>query len=157
MTDDKEGEVCVEAVKVMISIFKHERELLKDADKEKIYHLVFESYQPLARAAGEFLSKCLFILGDESESEISTLDGKILSPNTSLIQDLVLFFTEAEVPGRGDLLVDSLIESNEMMKDWKCMTDLLLEDIAPENQVEESVLIELMVCCIKQAATGELF
>lgn len=28
----------------------------------------------------------------------------------------------------GAYLVDSLIESNEMMKDWECMTDLLLEE-----------------------------
>lgn len=28
----------------------------------------------------------------------------------------------------GAYLVDSLIESNDMMKDWECMTDLLLEE-----------------------------
>lgn len=55
--------------------------------------------------------------------------------------------------------MDSLIDSNEMMKDWECMTDLLLEEpgLSEErmDDRQETSLIELMVCCIKQAATGE--
>jgi len=59
----------------------------------------------------------------------------------------------------GAYLVDSLIDSNEMMKDWECMTDLLLEEPGLSEEKmddrQETSLIELMVCCIKQAATGE--
>ena len=59
----------------------------------------------------------------------------------------------------GAYLVDSLIDSNEMMKDWECMTDLLLEDPGPGEEPlddrQETSLIELMTCCIKQAATVE--
>ncbi len=59
----------------------------------------------------------------------------------------------------GAYLVDSLIDSNEMMKDWKCMTDLLMEDPVPGetplDDQQETSLIELMAYCIKQAATGE--
>lgn len=59
----------------------------------------------------------------------------------------------------GAYLVDSLIESNPMMKDWECMTDLLLEEAGPGEEPldnkQESSLIELMVCCVRQAATGE--
>lgn len=55
--------------------------------------------------------------------------------------------------------MDSLIESNPMMKDWECMTDLLLEEAGPAEEAldnrQESSLIELMVCCVRQAATGE--
>lgn len=55
--------------------------------------------------------------------------------------------------------MDSLIESNEMMKDWECMTDLLLEEPGPSEEAlddrQETSLIEIMVCCIRQAATGE--
>lgn len=56
-------------------------------------------------------------------------------------------------------MVDSLIESNPMMKDWECMTDLLLEEAGPGEEAldnrQESSLIELMVCCVRQASTGE--
>lgn len=34
----------------------------------------------------------------------------------------------------GAYLVDSLIESNPMMKDWECMTDLLLEEAGPGEE-----------------------
>lgn len=60
----------------------------------------------------------------------------------------------------GAYLVDSLIDSNKMMKDWECMTDLLLEEpgVSEEKMSDrqETCLIELMVSCIKQAATGEM-
>ncbi|XP_033222914.1 cohesin subunit SA-1-like isoform X2 [Belonocnema kinseyi] len=149
MTRDKENEVAVEAVKIMVSILKCHPKLRTDKMDEIIFELVFESYQPLARAAAQYLSKRLMTFDEEGVIEVKTL-----------IQDLVLFYIESEVSGHADLLVDSLMEINEMMKDWECMTDLLLED--SEEQVSEnqdkadSVLIELMVCCIKQAATGEI-
>lgn len=59
----------------------------------------------------------------------------------------------------GAYLIDSLIDSNEMMKDWECMTDLLIEEPGPDEEPlddqQETALIELMTCCIKQVATGE--
>lgn len=59
----------------------------------------------------------------------------------------------------GAYLVDSLIESNDMMKDWECMTDLLIEEHGPHEEPlddrQETSLIEIMVCCIRQSATGE--
>jgi len=46
-----------------------------------------------------------------------------------------------------------------MMKDWECMTDLLVEELGPMEEGlddrQETSLIEIMVCCIRQAATGE--
>lgn len=45
------------------------------------------------------------------------------------------------------------------MKDWECMTDLLLDEPALSDTKlddgQETSLIELMVYCIKQATTGE--
>jgi hypothetical protein len=62
---------------------------------------------------------------------------------------LVQFFIESELHEHGAYLVDSLIESNPMMKDWECMTDLLIEE--PGEREEsldnnlETALIEIMV------------
>ena len=88
-----------------------------------------------------------------------TKRGKVRLPNTPLIRDLVQFFIESELHEHGAYLVDSLIESNPMMKDWECMTDLLLEEPGPREEAledkHETSLIEIMVCCIKQSATGE--
>jgi cohesin complex subunit SA-1/2 len=70
-------------------------------------------------------------------------------------------------------------DQHPMMKDWECMTDILLE--APDQEEDrmlsheliatsrcslfsfrlalddqhENCLIEIMVCCVREAATGE--
>ena len=36
----------------------------------------------------------------------------------------------------GSYLVDSLWEINDMLKDWECMTDLLLEEPGPGEEGE---------------------
>ena len=65
------------------------------------------------------------------------------------VRDLVDFFIESELHEHGAYLVDSLIESNPMMKDWECMTDLLLEEPGPREEPlsdrQEASLIEIMV------------
>jgi cohesin complex subunit SA-1/2 len=157
MTLDKEYDVAVQAVKLVISIYKHHREILTDKDCEHVYELVYSSHRAVAQAAGEFVNERFFTSNEEIE--VKTKRGKKRLPNTPFIRDLVLFFIESELHEHGAYLVDSLIETNQMMKDWECMTDLLLEEPgqneeALDNQQETS-LIEIMVCCIKQSATGE--
>ena len=92
-------------------------------------------------------------------SDVRTKRGKKRLANTPHIRDLVQFFIESELHDQGAYLVDSLIESNPMMKDWECMTDLLLEEPGPREEAlddrQESSLIEIMVCCIRHASTGE--
>ncbi|CAB4059132.1 STAG1_2 [Lepeophtheirus salmonis] len=130
MTLDKEFDVAVEAVRLVISIYRHHRDMLSDKDCENVYELVYSSHRAVAQAAGEFLN-----------------------------EHLVEFMIESELHEHGAYLVDSLIESNSMMKDWECMTDLLLEEPGPKEEAlenrQESSLIEIMVCCIRQAATGD--
>merc|ERR1719245_624136 len=159
MTLDKEFDVCVEAVKLVISIFKYHREMLNDQDCERIYELVMCSHRAVAQAAGEFLNVRLFTPDEEMDPDIRTKRGKKRLENTPHVRDLVDFFIESELHEHGAYLVDSLIESNPMMKDWECMTDLLLEEPGEMEETlennQETALIEIMVCCIKQAATGE--
>ncbi|XP_058806230.1 cohesin subunit SA-2 [Phymastichus coffea] len=157
MTLDKEYDVAVQAVKLVISIYKHHREILSDKDCEHVYELVYSSHRAVAQAAGEFVNERFFTSNEEIE--VKTKRGKKRLPNTPFIRDLVLFFIESELHEHGAYLVDSLIEANQMMKDWECMTDLLLEEPGPNEEAldnqQETSLIEIMVCCIKQAATGE--
>ncbi|XP_071445719.1 cohesin subunit SA-2 isoform X1 [Hetaerina americana] len=159
MTLDKEYDVAVQAVKLVISILKHHRDILTDKDCEHVYELVYSSHRGVAQAAGEFLNERLFVPDEEAVAGVRTRRGKHRLPNTPLLRDLVQFFIESELHEHGAYLVDSLIESNEMMKDWECMTDLLLEEAGPSEEPlddrQETSLIEIMACCIRQAATGE--
>ncbi|XP_073982200.1 stromal antigen isoform X1 [Rhodnius prolixus] len=157
MTLDKEYDVAVQAVRLVISILKHHRDILTDKDCEHVYELVYSSHRAVAQAAGEFLNERLFVPEDVPLQR--TNRGKKRLPNTPLIRDLAQFFIESELHEHGAYLVDSLIESNAMMKDWECMTDLLLEEPGPNEEPlddrQETSLIEIMVCCVKQASTGE--
>ena len=113
----------------------------------------------MAQAAGEFLNERLFVVDESAVENVRTARGKQRQPNTPLIRDLVQFFIESELHEHGAYLVDSLIESNPMMKDWECMTDLLLEEPGPLEEAlddkQETSLIEIMVCAVRQCATGE--
>ncbi|XP_033223113.1 cohesin subunit SA-1-like isoform X2 [Belonocnema kinseyi] len=135
LTLSNENLVAVEAVELALKIAKHQPNVLTSSDRNPIYDLVFESNQALARAAGKFLNEHLYSF-------------KILA-----------FFC-TDIRKDGAFLVDSLIDTSLMMKDWKSMTDLLLleEMIPDENSLteeEKSCLIYLMVCSIKQTATGK--
>ncbi|XP_064615065.1 cohesin subunit SA-2-like [Liolophura sinensis] len=159
MTLDKEYDVAVQAVKLVISVLRFNENVLSDKDCENVYELVYSSHRHVAQAAGEFLNNKLFQRDDEATKNLKSKKGKKRSPNTPLIRDLVQFFIESELHEHGAYLVDSLWDINEMIKDWECMTDLLLEEAGkgeePLDDRQETSLIEIMVCCVKQAATGE--
>ncbi len=97
MTLDKEYDVAVQAVRLIISIHKYHREILSDKDCEAVYELVFSSHRAVAQAAGEFLNERLFTLDDTASPALRTHRGKKRLPNTPLIRDLVQFFIESEV------------------------------------------------------------
>ncbi|KAL4220722.1 Cohesin subunit SA-2 [Mactra antiquata] len=160
MTLDKETEVAVQGVKLVISILNSFGDaVLSDKDCENVYELVYSSHRQVAQAAGEFLNAKLFRHEEDESTLTKTAKGKKRSPNTPLIRDLVQFFIESELHEHGAYLVDSLWEINPMTKDWECMTDLLLEEAGKNEEAlddkQETSLIEIMVCCVKQAATGE--
>ncbi|XP_055537217.1 cohesin subunit SA-1 [Wyeomyia smithii] len=158
MTLDKEFEAAVHAVKLVINILKIHQDILTDKDCEIVYELVYSSHRGVAQAAAEFLNVRLFCL-DADAQVTHTKRGKKRLPNTPLLRDLVQFFIESELHEHGAYLVDSFIDSNPMVKDWECMTDLLLEEPGQMEETldnkQESTLIEIMVSAVRQAATGE--
>ncbi|KAK2186468.1 hypothetical protein NP493_199g04022 [Ridgeia piscesae] len=161
MTLDKEYDVAVHGVKLVTCILnRYQDDVLNDKDCENVYELVYSSHRAVAQAAGEFLNTKLFSREpDDAAKMLKTKKGKKRSENTPLIRDLVQFFIESELHEHGAYLVDSLWDINDMLKDWECMTDLLLEEPGrgeePMDDRQETSLIEIMVCCVKQAATGE--
>lgn len=132
---------------------------MTDKDCEIVYELVYSSHRGVAQAAAEFLNVRLFHLDEDAIDVVKTRRGKKRLPNTPLIRDLVQFFIESELHEHGAYLVDSFIDNNPMVKDWECMTDLLIEEPGPgEEQLDnkqESTLIEIMVSAVRQCSTGE--
>ena len=48
-------------------------------------------------------------------------------------------------------------DTHKMLKDWECMTNLLLSNNETQqlDDQHERYLVEIICCCVKQAATGE--
>lgn len=157
MTLDKEYEVAVQAVRLICSVHKYHPDLLSDKDCEHLYELLYATHRNVAQAAGEFVNERLFQV--DQQASFRSRRGKKRSVHTPLIRDLIQFYIESEMHTHAAYLVDSLIDTHPMLKDWECMTDLLLEDAGADEEVlddrQETSLIEIMVCCVKQAASGE--
>uniref|UniRef100_A0A8C1SBK5 Cohesin subunit SA n=1 Tax=Cyprinus carpio TaxID=7962 RepID=A0A8C1SBK5_CYPCA len=134
MTLDKEYDVAVEAIRLVTLILQGSEDALSNEDCENVYHLVYSAHRPVAVAAGEFLHR----------NEVTP----------QLMISVCLYLQLHE---HAAYLVDSLWESSqELLKDWECMTELLLEEPVQGEEVlldrQESALIELTVCTIRQAA-----
>uniref|UniRef100_A0A4W5NNB3 Cohesin subunit SA n=1 Tax=Hucho hucho TaxID=62062 RepID=A0A4W5NNB3_9TELE len=155
MTLDKEYDVAVQAIK-LLTLVLHTDEVLSPEDCESVYHLVYSAHRPVAIAAGEFLFKKLFSTREPEEEGAPKRRGR-QSPNANLIKTTVFFFLESELHEHAAYLVDSLWESGaDLLKDWECMTSLLLDDpVSGEEALtdrQETALIEIMLCTVRQAA-----
>lgn len=157
MSLDKDPDVSVQAIKLLTLIIKNSDSALEDKYCENLYELVYHSNRQIAQAAGEFLNQKLFIKVENPPSEFKR--GKKQTENSVFIQLLCQFLIESELHDHPAYLVDAMWDIHPMLKDWECMTDLLLEDpLDPDDVMDdthERYLVEIMTCCIKQAATGE--
>ncbi|KAF1672694.1 STAG2 protein, partial [Pygoscelis papua] len=101
--------------------------------------------------------KCvLFSRRDPEDDGILKRRGR-QSPNANLVKTLVFFFLESELHEHAAYLVDSMWDcATDLLKDWECMNSLLLEEPLngeePLTDRQESALIEIMLCTIRQAA-----
>uniref|UniRef100_A0A8D0AR06 Cohesin subunit SA n=1 Tax=Sander lucioperca TaxID=283035 RepID=A0A8D0AR06_SANLU len=150
-----EYDVAVQAIKLLTLVLNTD-EVLTPEDCESVYHLVYSAHRPVAIAAGEFLFKKLFSQREPEEEGAPKRRGR-QSPNANLIKTTVFFFLESELHEHAAYLVDSLWECGaELLKDWECMISLLLDDPLPGEEAltdrQETALIEIMLCTVRQAA-----
>uniref|UniRef100_A0A8C7K457 Cohesin subunit SA n=1 Tax=Oncorhynchus kisutch TaxID=8019 RepID=A0A8C7K457_ONCKI len=154
MTLDKEYDVAVQAIKLLTLVLHSSDEVLTAEDCESVYHLVYSAHRPVAVAAGEFLYKKLFSHRGPEEEGMPRRGRQ--SVNGNLIKTTVFFFLESELHEHGAYLVDSLWEcAGELLKDWESMISLLLDEPMPgeegKEEHQETALIEIMLCAIRQA------
>ncbi|XP_044006084.1 cohesin subunit SA-2-like [Aphidius gifuensis] len=67
-------------------------------------------------------------------------------------------FIESEFLQHGNYLVDSMINATSTLKDWQCMTYMLLDETDDEklDDVHATALVKILTMCIKQLSTGEI-
>ncbi|XP_068448835.1 cohesin subunit SA-1-like isoform X2 [Clinocottus analis] len=154
MVLDKDSGVAVEVVNLLLLIQQGTEEGLGEGECSHIYPLVYASNRALASVAGVFLfEKLKSVIASENQENDR-------SENAAFIQILINFFIQSEFHEHGAYLVDSLwgVARSEL-RDWETMTTMLLQESVLQLSVlsglmyeEEGVLIELMMCAIRQAA-----
>ncbi|XP_061482984.1 cohesin subunit SA-2-like isoform X2 [Rhineura floridana] len=160
MTLDKDHEVAVQAMKLLMLMSQNCEDALSSEDCETLYQFVYTTHRPLAIAAGELLYKRLIV--QEIEMEGFSKRNKFCSkwePVASQLKTLIIFFLESELHSHVTYLVDSLWDwATSLLKDWECMTTLLLESADNHEEVlsdaQKSALIEIILATIREAAEG---
>uniref|UniRef100_A0AAR2L2N5 SCD domain-containing protein n=1 Tax=Pygocentrus nattereri TaxID=42514 RepID=A0AAR2L2N5_PYGNA len=172
---DRQGEVRLKCLKALQNLYSHRElfqklELFTNRFKDRIVSMTLDKEYDVAVEAVRLIilvlhnvKKALFKYlrhichsHKTAEEALAKHRGRS-SPNGNLIRMLVLFFLESELHEHAAYLVDSLWDSSQdLLKDWECMTEVLLEEPVQGEEVlserQESALIELIVCSIRQAA-----
>ncbi|XP_063248531.1 cohesin subunit SA-2-like isoform X2 [Prinia subflava] len=153
---DKDHEVAVQAMKLLMLMSQNCEDVLSAEDCEMLYQFVYATHRPLAVAAGEFLYKRL--LSHEGDKEVQPKGGKF-GASTDQLKRLIHFFLESELHKHVAYLVDSLWEwAGKFLKDWECMTTLLLKNAEEVGEAlsdaQESALIEIILATVREAAEG---
>uniref|UniRef100_A0A1I7XVF4 STAG domain-containing protein n=1 Tax=Heterorhabditis bacteriophora TaxID=37862 RepID=A0A1I7XVF4_HETBA len=130
MVLDRDNEVAMKACQLMTSIYRVFPSILQLKDCVPIYELVYSNHRGLAVAAGEFLNTKVFQHAQRNRacSVMSSGSRGGMGDSAALIKDLIQFYIEGECHDHASYLVDALIDTNPMMKDWQTMIDLLMSD-----------------------------
>ncbi|XP_075056168.1 cohesin subunit SA-2-like isoform X2 [Mixophyes fleayi] len=153
MTLDKDHEVSVQAMRLLVHMAKNCEDLFTTEDCETLYQFVYTTYRPLAAAAGEFLYTRYLnpVKGEERHSQ----ETKCSEDNLRQLKNLLNFFLESEMHDHVTYLVDSLWDCTpRFLKDWQCMTSILLQDIKDLSATQENLLVELLLAAVRQAVEG---
>ncbi|NXB73108.1 STAG2 protein, partial [Donacobius atricapilla] len=154
---DKDHEVAVQAMKLLMLMSQNCEDVLSAEDCEMLYQFVYTTHRPLAVAAGEFLYKRL--LSHEGDKEVQPKGGGRSGASTDQLKRLIHFFLESELHKHVAYLVDSLWDwAGKFLKDWECMTTLLLKNTEEVGEAlsddQANALIEIILATVREAAEG---
>ncbi|XP_063315514.1 cohesin subunit SA-2-like [Pelobates fuscus] len=157
MTLDRDHDVCVQAMKLLVYISQNCEDVLTSEDCESLYQFVYAAHRPLAAAAGEFLYKRH--LNQLAREQISLHRKEEIEHNAIQLRALLTFFSNSELHQHLTYLVDSLWDcTTGFLKDWHCMSTILLQKGNNQqtalNESQKSLLIELILASVRQAVEG---
>uniref|UniRef100_A0A3Q3N2W7 Cohesin subunit SA n=1 Tax=Labrus bergylta TaxID=56723 RepID=A0A3Q3N2W7_9LABR len=161
MTLDKDNEVAVQTMKLLLIISKTSDDVLSPEDYKQLLQFVYSSQRPLAVTAGELLySRLLNTAAPASDTQDEINDDEAQKQDIfSTLKALLQFFKESQLHKHVVYLVDSLWDcGGALLKDWPALTSLLLQDPPSHRQglthEEKAVLVEILVASVRQAAEG---
>ncbi|KAF1382811.1 hypothetical protein PFLUV_G00147670 [Perca fluviatilis] len=161
MTLDKDNEVAVQTMKLLLLISKTSDDVLSPKDYKQLLQFVYSSQRPLAATAGELLfSRLLNTVAPASDTQDEINEEEAHKQQTSArLKALLQFYQESELHKHVAYLVDSLWDcGGALLKDWHTLTSILLQDSSSHGpgltQAEQAVLVEILVASVRQAAEG---
>lgn len=161
MTLDKDNEVAVQTMKLLLLISKTSDDVLTPDDYNQLLQFVYSSQRPLAATAGELLfSRLLNTVAPASDTQDDINEEEVHQQQTSArLKALLQFYQESELHNHVVYLVDSLWDcGGALLKDWPTLTSILLQDSSSHGPgltlEEEAVLVEILVASVRQAAEG---
>ncbi|XP_028447448.1 cohesin subunit SA-2 isoform X4 [Perca flavescens] len=161
MTLDKDNEVAVQTMKLLLLISKTSDDVLSTKDYKQLLQFVYSSQRPLAATAGELLfSRLLNTVAPASDTQDEISEAEAHKQQTSArLKALLQFYQESELHKHVVYLVDSLWDcGGALLKDWHTLTSILLQDSSSHSpgltQAEQAVLVEILVASVRQAAEG---
>ncbi|KAH8375664.1 hypothetical protein KR200_006533, partial [Drosophila serrata] len=142
---ERECELGEHALRLLTGLYRASPKILTNVDCRLLDQLMFAASRSLAHAAaGLFTLRWMIPQRGASSSQI--------------LKRLLDFFIRYTRHEHAAYLVDSLIDSCDLIMDWKTMVDMLMEDEVESrlNSTERSALIEILCRGVKQAITGEI-
>ncbi|XP_077435821.1 cohesin subunit SA-2 isoform X2 [Vanacampus margaritifer] len=161
MTLDKDNEVALQTMKLVLLISKTYEDVLTADDYKPLLQLVYSSQRPLAATAGELLFLRVLSTDDpatNNQDEISQEEAHKQQTFTRF-KALLEFYQSSKLHNHVVYLVDSLWDcSGGLLKDWPAITSLLLQDahnpMLGLTGEEKAVLVEIMIASVRQASEG---
>ncbi|KAM7182219.1 cohesin subunit SA-2-like isoform 2-T3 [Macrochelys suwanniensis] len=163
MLYDKQPEVRLKCLLGLQGIYNR-KELVSKMDlftsrfKDRIVSMTLDKDHEVAVQAMKLLMLMSQLLSYQgTEEEVPPKRRGKFGANTCYMRKLVTFFLESELHKHITYLVDSLWDwAGSLLKDWECMTTLLLEAAEEEalSDAQESALIEIILVTVREAAEG---
>ncbi|KAM7380244.1 hypothetical protein PAMP_003556 [Pampus punctatissimus] len=156
MTLDKDNEVAVQTMKLLVLISKTSDDILSPKDYKQLLQFVYSSQRPIAATAGELLfSRLLNTSAAASDNQDGINEEEDHKEQTSArLKALLQFYQESELHKHVVYLVDSLWDcGGGLLKDWPTLTSILMQDPSSQS-AEQVVLVEILVASVRQASEG---
>ncbi|XP_032422704.1 cohesin subunit SA-2 isoform X2 [Xiphophorus hellerii] len=157
MVLDKDNEVAVQTMKLLVLISRATDDVLTSEDYKQLLQVVYSSHRPLAATAGELLySRILSAVAPTSDNQDErSEEDERRRQMFDRLKALLRFYQESELHKHVVYLVDSLWDcGGSLLKDWPTLTAALLQNSSGFTPAEQAVIVEILVASVRQATDG---